>query len=122
MKSKRAVKELEGKREKLCSQVLRCVWCKEEDLGRWGPGGIVRGHQVVDDRHGEGEEREREREREKEKEREWEHRGGGEPSECAVVSKKEVEKRTATAGRGQRGRANKLPRRSQRQVKQRRRG
>ena len=68
MKSKRAVKELEGKREKLCSQVLRCVWCKEEDLGRWGPGGIVRAHQVVDDRHGEGEERERERERKRKKE------------------------------------------------------
>lgn len=43
---------------------------------------------------------------------------GGETSECAVVSKKEVEKRTATGERA----ANKLPGRSQRQVKQRRRG
>lgn len=60
--------------------------------------------------------------REKEKEIEWEYRsgsgGGGETSGCAVVSKKEVEKRTATGERA----ANKLPGRSQRQVKQRRRG
>lgn len=61
-----------------------------------GAKGIVRGHEVVTIATVK-------EKREKEKEREWEHHGGGEPSECAVVSKKEVEKRTATAERGRRG-------------------